>query len=59
VKGAETAQVTPAALGAGYFAFFLYSGLIGIFSIALTFYVVARHRREGREPEPAGAVLED
>jgi PAT family beta-lactamase induction signal transducer AmpG len=59
VKGAETAQVTPAALGAGYFAFFLYSGLIGIVSIALTFYVVARHRREGREPEPGGGALDD
>ena len=40
--GAKTAQVAPAALGAGYIAFFIYSALIGVAAIVLTFMVVAR-----------------
>lgn len=40
--GALTSGVTPAGLGAGYFAFFLYSTAIGIFAIVLAFYVAAR-----------------
>lgn len=42
-KGAETAAVSPAALGAGYITFFLYSALIGIFAIVLAFIVAKRH----------------
>ena len=34
--------VTPAALGAGYIVFFLYSTLIGVFAIVLAFIVAAR-----------------
>jgi PAT family beta-lactamase induction signal transducer AmpG len=41
VQGAATSGVTPAALGAGYVVFFLYSTLIGVFAIVLAF-VVAR-----------------
>jgi len=41
-KGAETSGVTPAALGAGYIVFFLYSTLIGVFAIVLAFIVAAR-----------------
>jgi MFS transporter, PAT family, beta-lactamase induction signal transducer AmpG len=41
VEGAATSGVTPAALGAGYVVFFLYSTVIGVFAIALAF-VVAR-----------------
>lgn len=44
-KGAETAGVSPAALGAGYFAFFLYSTVIGVAAIILAF-VVARLARD-------------
>lgn len=41
VQGAATSGVTPAALGAGYVVFFLYSTVIGVFAIILAF-VVAR-----------------
>ncbi len=41
VEGAATSGVTPAALGAGYVVFFLYSTVIGVFAIVLAF-VVAR-----------------
>jgi PAT family beta-lactamase induction signal transducer AmpG len=37
--------VTPAALGAGYVVFFLYSTVIGVFAVALAF-VVARKQTE-------------
>ena len=40
--GAQTSGVTPAALGAGYIVFFLYSTLIGVFAIVLAFIVAAR-----------------
>ena len=43
--GAVASGVTPAGLGAGYFAFFLYSTLIGVFAIVLAFYVAARQGR--------------
>lgn len=42
VAGAAKSGVTPAGLGAGYFAFFLYSTVIGIFAIVLAFYVAKR-----------------
>ena len=41
-EGAATAGVAPAALGAGYIVFFLYSTLIGIAAMVLVFYVAAR-----------------
>ena len=41
-EGAATSGVTPAALGAGYFAFFLYSTVIGVFAVLLAFYVAKR-----------------
>ncbi|MFN3552471.1 MAG: hypothetical protein ACK4UL_05110, partial [Novosphingobium meiothermophilum] len=40
--GAATSGVTPAALGAGYVVFFLYSTLIGVFGIVLAFIVAAK-----------------
>jgi len=43
VSGAQTAGVTPAALGAGYVTFFLYSAVIGVFAIVLAFVVAKRH----------------
>jgi MFS transporter, PAT family, beta-lactamase induction signal transducer AmpG len=43
--GSKTAQVTPAALGAGYVTFFLYSAAIGVFAIVLAFIVASRHAR--------------
>jgi PAT family beta-lactamase induction signal transducer AmpG len=42
VASAATAKLAPAALGAGYIAFFLYSALIGVAAIVLTFIVAAR-----------------
>jgi PAT family beta-lactamase induction signal transducer AmpG len=42
VSGAAKTGVSPAALGSGYLVFFLYSTLIGIFAIALTFAVARR-----------------
>ena len=59
--GAQTAQVTPAALGAGYVTFFLYSAAIGVFGIVLAFIVAGRHARllaeadQARATEPAPA----
>lgn len=44
-QGAATSGVTPAALGAGYVVFFLYSTIIGVFAIVLAF-VVARKQTE-------------
>ncbi|MDP8917249.1 MAG: MFS transporter [Pseudomonadota bacterium] len=55
VEGAKTAQVTPAALGAGYFTFFIYSAVIGIAAIALTFVVVARQQRLRPTDQPIGS----
>jgi PAT family beta-lactamase induction signal transducer AmpG len=42
VSGATKVGVTPAALGAGYFTFFLYSSLIGVVAVVLTFMVARR-----------------
>jgi len=57
-SGATKVQVSPAALGAGYLVFFLYSSLIGLGAIVLVFMV---YRRQGRSdagvvgvPETAG-----
>ncbi|MBU2166637.1 MAG: MFS transporter [Alphaproteobacteria bacterium] len=57
VEGATKSAVTPAGLGAGYFTFFLYSTVIGVFAIVLAFYVAARQPRveadyAAREREP-------
>ena len=43
----ERSGVTPGALGAGYVTFFVYSAIIGIFAVVLTFVVMRRvHDRE-------------
>ncbi len=42
--GAATASVSPAALGAGYATFFIYSFAIGLVAIALAFMVARRQR---------------
>lgn len=42
VEGAAKSGVTVQGLGAGYFTFFLYSTVIGVFAIVLAFYVAAR-----------------
>ena len=55
VKGAATASVSPAALGAGYFAFFLYSALIGVIAIVLTFVVVSKQQRLRPVKAPIGS----
>lgn len=48
-RGAEIAGVTPASLGAGYVAFFLYSVAIGAVAVVLAFAIV----RRARAPDPA------
>ncbi len=50
ISGAAKANVTPAALGAGYLTFFLYSSLIGVVAVVLTF-MVARRQLPPRESE--------
>ena len=42
VEGAAKSGVSVAGLGAGYFTFFLYSTVIGVFAILLAFYVAKR-----------------
>jgi len=42
----EKSQVSPAALGAGYLVFFLYSSLIGVAAVILAFMVARRQRRK-------------
>jgi len=48
--GAAKSAVTPAALGAGYVVFFLYSTAIGVAAIVLAFVVAARQRRLEQQP---------
>ena len=55
VTGAAEAGVTPAALGAGYVVFFLYSALIGVLAVVLTFAVV----RRTPPPQEAEVLPED
>jgi MFS transporter, PAT family, beta-lactamase induction signal transducer AmpG len=64
--GAATSGVTPAALGAGYVVFFLYSTIIGLFGIVLAFIVAGKQtalqeRRKAEaeaEEDPAIAATE-
>jgi PAT family beta-lactamase induction signal transducer AmpG len=51
VTGAGTSGVSPAALGAGYVTFFIYSALIGVAAIVLTVIVVARTPAPPPRPE--------
>jgi PAT family beta-lactamase induction signal transducer AmpG len=51
VTGAGTSGVSPAALGAGYVTFFIYSALIGVAAIVLTVIVVARTPAPTPRPE--------
>ncbi|NBB13897.1 MFS transporter [Caulobacter sp. SLTY] len=46
----EKSQVTPAALGVGYFVFYLYTTVVGIIGMMLVFYVAARQPK----PETVG-----
>jgi len=59
VEGAATSGVTPAALGAGYVVFFLYSTVIGVFAVVLAF-IVARKQTElqDRQAEQAAEAGE-
>ncbi len=57
VEGAAASGVTPAALGAGYVVFFLYSTVIGVFAVILAFIVARkqtalqnRNREQAEEP---------
>jgi PAT family beta-lactamase induction signal transducer AmpG len=54
VAGAGTSGVSPAALGAGYVTFFIYSALIGVAAVVLTLIVVARTPAPPPRPEISG-----
>lgn len=56
-QGAATSGVTPAALGAGYVVFFIYSTVIGVFAIGLAFIVA--HRQTAMNAAAAGADTDD
>jgi PAT family beta-lactamase induction signal transducer AmpG len=61
--GAAASGVTPAALGAGYVAFFLYSFVIGLFGIVLAFVVAGKQtalqaRQTAEDVDPAVAATE-
>ena len=57
VEGAATSGVTPAALGAGYVVFFLYSTVIGAFAVVLAF-IVARKQTELQARQAEQAEIE-
>jgi PAT family beta-lactamase induction signal transducer AmpG len=60
VEGAATSGVTPAALGAGYVVFFLYSTLIGVFAVVLAFIVARKQTAlQLRQAEEAGIAAGD
>ena len=44
VAGASRTGITPEALGAGYFAFFVYTAVIGLISLPLVILVIGRQR---------------
>ena len=58
-RAMESSHVSPAALGAGYMTFFIYSIVIGIIGVILAFAVSAKARREATKgddpPPPTGA----
>ncbi|WP_292054936.1 MULTISPECIES: AmpG family muropeptide MFS transporter [unclassified Brevundimonas] len=54
VEGAAKSGVSVAGLGAGYMTFFFYSTAIGLFAIALAFYVAPRHLALKKAQEEAG-----
>ncbi|MBN9465760.1 MFS transporter [Brevundimonas sp.] len=62
--GAATSGVSPAALGAGYVVFFLYSVVIGLFAIVLAFVVAGKQtaleasRKAEEDVDPAIAATE-
>ena len=61
VEGAATSGVTPAALGAGYVAFFLYSTVIGVFGVVLAFIVARKQtalQARAAEADPVVAATE-
>lgn len=60
VEGAATSGVTPAALGAGYMVFFLYSTFIGVFAVVLAFIVARKQTAlQLRQAEEAGVAAGD
>ena len=44
----EKSQVTPLALGVGYFVFYVYTTLVGLAGMILVFYVAARQPELGK-----------
>lgn len=57
--GAAKTGVTPAALGAGYIVFFVYTAIAGVIAVVLTAIVVSRpHPAEADAPAPEPAPAE-
>ena len=54
----EKSGVTPAALGSGYFLFFLYSAAIGVLGVVLAF-AVAKRQAKGEAPTPDQGAASD
>jgi PAT family beta-lactamase induction signal transducer AmpG len=52
----ERSGVSAAALGSGYTVFFIYSALVGVFAVVLTFIVVARLAKKSPTPAAKAAV---
>jgi PAT family beta-lactamase induction signal transducer AmpG len=52
-RAMESSHVSPAALGAGYMTFFIYSIVIGVVGVILAFAVGARAKREAAKNPPA------
>jgi PAT family beta-lactamase induction signal transducer AmpG len=56
-KAIERSGVSPAALGTGYVVFFMYSALIGVFAIGLSFAVLRRQEGAAKIPDAATAAV--
>ena len=52
-KALERSGVSPAALGSGYVAFFIYSALIGVFAVVLSIAVLRRQQDDVQVPGEA------
>ena len=56
-QSVERSGVSAAALGSGYVAFFIYSAMVGVFAVVLTFIVASRRARaDGGAPAAKTAV---
>jgi PAT family beta-lactamase induction signal transducer AmpG len=57
-QSVERSGVGAAALGSGYVAFFIYSALVGVFAVVLTFIVASRRARAASETLSAKTAMQ-